>query len=329
VNNSTPTLKERQANFIGYCFRVLGDDLCKKDEMMIRFYINCISHLTHHDCLTTTQLRDCDKSNEKRDDKTYRNWLKIFRDAIKLERCRLEGELSKYDLTQFPEVVYVTGRKGREAHFYITVSDPGAPEDAASGASIEDEDLDYSKIRYKTEKIQHPPWYLKVAAPLFKYQKSRVIFVLSVLACVFLVVPVGIGYIYFFHMENTLLASLFVVLIVAYLLLASPAVNIIRLLTRKIAILDSIRLPLSSVCISEISRVVKHRAPTTERRLSVVTVSANCPVCNEKYGLENSVQLEQIGLINSRIIGVCINNPMMHQYSFDKDLMTGTRLPGF
>jgi len=66
-----------------------------------------------------------------------------------------------------------------------------------------------------------------------------------------------------------------------------------------------------------------------ERKLSVVTVSADCPVCKAQYDLEGTVLLEQRGIRRSRIIGVCANNPMMHQFSFDKDLMAGERLNVF
>ena len=324
------SIKERQELFLKDCFDILEDKLCGNDKTKGNFYLNCISHLTRHDSLTTTQIRECDKSTDedgKKADKTYRQWLHNFIDEINSNRNRLQNKLSENNLMRFPKIEYVQGVKGREAHFFLSYASDIA-EDFAGDAdgSTSGDDSDYSTIRYKTEKIRRPPWYLRVAVSPFKTRKTRSIFALSALVGVFLILPLAIGYIYLLHPNNLVLVALFVLLLSANLMLASPTIKILRLITRKITIVDSIRLPLSSVCISEITRVVASDPSKTERRLSVVTVSANCPICNAKYGLDSSVLLEHQGLAHSRIIGVCYNNPMMHRYTFDKDLMTGERL---
>ncbi|WP_305857240.1 hypothetical protein [Balneatrix alpica] len=324
--------KERQGSFLGHCFEVLQEQLCGNNREKIAFYMNCIAHLTRHDSLTTTQIRECDKSADeegKKADKTYRQWLHDFRNSIESNQNRLQSELTQYGLTHFPTISYVSGVKGSEAYFFVSKVTSNTAEVFTSDGSADGADSDYSTIRYKTEKIRRPPWYLKVAAPLFKTQATRVIFALSALIGVFLILPLTIGYIYFSPPNDPILVALFALLLAASLTLTSPTIKILRLITRKITIVDSLRLPLSSVCISEITRVTANDPSTAERRLSVVTVSANCPICNAMYGLESSVLLEQKGLANSRIIGVCYNNPMMHRYTFDKDLMTGERLQSF
>lgn len=331
MDSPVKSVKEKQGSFLGYCFEICELDLCGKNREKNAFYMNCIAHFANHDSLTTTQIRECDRCTDedgKKDDKTYRKWLQNLIDAFELNRSRLQSELHRYDLTKLPKIDYVQGVKGREAYFFvtsdasITVENFVADGDESAGDVV----ADHSTIRYRTEKISRPPWYLSVANPLFRTQKIRGLFALSALVGVFLILPLAIGYIYLFHPNDPLLAILFGLLLTANLLLMPPTLKILRLITRKITIVDSIRLPLSSVCISEITSVGANDLPTTERRLSVVTVSANCPICNEKYGLENSVLLEKTGLTNSRIIGICYNNPIMHRYTFDKDLMAGDRL---
>tara|TARA_R110001583_G_scaffold53694_1_gene165237 strand:+ start:438 stop:1442 length:1005 start_codon:yes stop_codon:yes gene_type:complete len=331
MNSAAESVNERQVSFLGRCFEILEDELCGKSREKNEFYMNCISHLSRHNYLTTTQIRECDTSADeerKRDDKTYRKWLQDFMAALKSNRSRLQTDLSEYDLKKFPSIEYVQGVKGKEAHFYVTSDAATTGENGVADGDEPTGDVgpDYSTIRYKTEKISRPPWYLRIASPLFRTQKTRGLSALSALVVVFLLLPLAIGYIYLFHPNDPLLVALFALLLAADLMLTSPTLKILRLITRKITIVDSIRLPSSSVCISEITSLVANNPAATERHLSVVTVSANCPICNEKYGLENSVFLEQKGLTNSRIIGICYNNPMMHRYTFDKDLMTGERL---
>ena len=324
------SIKERQELFLKDCFDILEDKLCGNDKTKGNFYLNCISHLMRHDSLTTTQIRECDKNtNEdgKKADKTYRQWLHNFIDEFKSNQNRLQSNLSENNLTRFPTIEYVQGVKGKEAHFFLSYASNIDEDFTGHTAGFTgNDDSDYSTIRYKTEKIRRPPWYLRVAVSPFKTRKTRVIFAFSALGGVFLILPLAIGYIYLLHPNDPMLVSLFTILLSVNLMLASPTIKILRLITRKITIVDSIRLPLSSVCISEITRVVASDPSKTERRLSVVTVSANCPICNAKYGLDSSVLLEHQGLAHSRIIGVCYNNPMMHRYTFDKDLMTGERL---
>lgn len=324
-------LKGKHAAFLGGCFRVLQGDLCGGNPDKIAFYINCITHLGNHGSLNSAQMRECDKDageDAKRTDKTYRQWFHALAAAIEANQNRLQNQLSGAGLSRFPKLEYVPGVKGRPAYFHLTPSpsEDAAPFTANGQKTSADAEADYSTIRYKTEKISRPPWYLKATNSLFKSQKTRVAATLALLAGVFLVLPIAIASIYLYQPNNPLLVGLFAILLTADLFLIQPTLRILRLNTRKITLVDSLTLPLSSVCISEISGAVTTKPAQVGRRLSVVTVAADCPICSTVYGLQNSVLLEQRGLFHHRIIGVCSNNPMMHRFTFDKDLMAGERL---
>ena len=99
------SIKEKQGSFLGRCFEILEEVLCGKSREKNAFYMNCISHLSTHDSLTTTQIRECDRSADedgKKDDKTYRKWLQNLIDAAESHRSRLQTELPQYGLTNFP-----------------------------------------------------------------------------------------------------------------------------------------------------------------------------------------------------------------------------------
>lgn len=115
MNSAAGSVNERQVSFLGRCFEILEDELCRKSREKNELYINCISYLSRHNYLTTTQIRECDTSADeerKRDDKTYRKWLQDFMAALKSNRSRLQTELSQYGLTKFPSIEYVKGRQG-------------------------------------------------------------------------------------------------------------------------------------------------------------------------------------------------------------------------
>src|SRR5690606_40890490 len=52
-------------SFLGRCFEILEDELCGKSREKNEFYMNCISHLSRHNYLTTTQIRECDTSSDE------------------------------------------------------------------------------------------------------------------------------------------------------------------------------------------------------------------------------------------------------------------------
>lgn len=128
--------------------------------------------------------------------------------------------------------------------------------------------------------------------------------------------------------HNLWLAGLLGVLLALHYFVAVKYIHLMRLFVGKMIVLQNASLPASSICVAEISKVPDMDGPPAlvERTLKVVTVSADCPICAELYKLRESVLLERKGFLNREIVGVCTNNPMMHRYTFDKDMMRGKRL---
>jgi hypothetical protein len=334
------SVAEKRLLFLGHCLEILEDDLYGKNEDKKEFCRRCLGKLAASEKLHSKELRDCDinkDEDQKRGDKTYRAWLNDLAIAIDENRYRLEADLDDYDLKTFPKIERFTGGgKNNEGYFFIDVANAAVVDTQLTAQTFDDSALpqratlddqhQYDSIRYSTEKISRPPWYLKLAALSFRTKTSRGIMLLSLLFILFLFLPVLTILLVIIYPLMPSMVALIGLLILIYLLIASPAFKIIRLVMQKIVVVNSIRLPLSSVCISEITKVLPEDGTATERHLSVVTVSADCPICDHKYGLKKSVLLEQEGVFGKRIIGECLNNPIMHRFTFDKDLMAGDRI---
>jgi len=54
MNSAAESVNKRQVSFLGRCFEIIEDELCGKSREKNEFYMNCISHLSRHNCLTTT-----------------------------------------------------------------------------------------------------------------------------------------------------------------------------------------------------------------------------------------------------------------------------------
>src|SRR5690554_5965915 len=135
MNSAVESVERKRGLFLGHCFEILQDQLCGKNPDKNAFYMECISRLSDHGYLTTTQIRECDTSADeegKKDDKTYRRWLQDFIAALKSNRCRLQIELPQYELLKFPEIEYVPGVKGTEARFFVTSAASTTGEDGVA-----------------------------------------------------------------------------------------------------------------------------------------------------------------------------------------------------
>jgi hypothetical protein len=340
METGVTSVAEKRLLFLGHCLEILEDDLFGKNEDKKEFCRRCLGQLAASEKLHSKALRDCDinkDEDQKRGDKTYRAWLNDLAMAIDENRYRLEADLGDFDLKTFPKIERFTGGgKNNESYFFIDVANEAVVDTHLTAQKLNnnalpqratgDEQGQYNAIRYSTEKIGRPPWYLKLAAMTFKTKKSRGIMLLSLLFMQFLVLPVLTILLVINYPLMPGMMALISLLILMHLFVASPALKILRLVMRKIVVVDSIRLPWSSVCIAEITKVSAEDGTAIERHLSVVTVSADCPICDHKYGLKKSVHLEQDGILGKRIIGECLNNPIMHRFTFDKDLMAGDRI---
>jgi hypothetical protein len=344
VENIQENLRARQARFLGYCLEVLEEGLCGNKQELPEFYRRCISYLGNNEQLPSSKLAACDAGthvDRQVIDKTYRRRLQKLAEAIEANRNRFQSSLLDYDLRCFPTIRQAQGGGAKnESYFYIDIdkqADEVAQshnEDTSSTTyedNLEDQQSAMARdsIRYITEKIRRAPWYLRIISPLFRTQESRAKYGLGFLAFLLIV-----GFIlpavavYFFHVDpsNPLYSFILALWFAATLLLSSPSIIIMNLLFGKIALVETLGIPFSSVCISEITNISTAGPLATERQLTVLTVSADCPICDAQYGLKKSIMLELKGFFFGVIVGKCINNPNMHCFSFDKDLMTGDRI---
>ena len=334
MQNATGNRYERQIQFLRHCLELLEDEVCGNRERERQFFHACLDHLQIVQTLPSKRLPDCDldiPEDNKAHAKTYRSWLIKFALAINNNAVRLEKELRLFGLTRLPVIDYVKGGgAGKESYFQINVEESNslntAPVDEGEASTTPEEMT--NTVRYAIEKIRRPPWYINLMEPAFKTSNRRRNIALLILMTVFLLLPLSVAYLVVVQPSGIMMLALFTIIFSLELYLTPKATVILRLLRSKIALIDSIGLPLSSVCLSEVSKVPDPGSPSiyVERRLTVMVVSADCPICNKLYGLEKSVMLEQKGFFNIRIIGECWNNPMMHRFTFDKDLMTGNKI---
>ncbi|WP_157890275.1 hypothetical protein [Marinobacterium aestuarii] len=353
MQDENEDVKSRQVRYLCRCLEAIEKEFCKGNEPLAAFYRECLSYLGSHDKLQSGDLAACDKhthEDKKLTTKAYRARLEKLSQELQSKGSRLRPLLRDFNLTRQPILSCVVGQgNGNQSYYQLTVENEGEgtqsgaqqdntlplatyPDTAAEVPTQHNEKskpeaptMDPGLIYYRTNEISRAPWYLRVADPLFRTQLNRMRFAASLMAMYFLVLPGLIVYLFLLKQHTNMTLFLFAGFLALYLFTYAPSTNLLRLFTRKIVLLDAIRLPVSSICISEITKIPAEddRPANVERSLSVVTVAADCPVCFQLYGVRDSVLLEQKGLLNSWIYGACTNNPMMHRFTFDKDLMTG------
>jgi hypothetical protein len=330
--------RECQIHFLQQCLDQLDEEVCKKHPDRKAFIHACLGYFHQNDRLDSEALLDIGEQHTKVGEKTLRNYIKAFIKALEEHEHRLHRDLSGFDLTRFPFLVeHAGGGKGVRSFYEIDLrgpdgelsEEPERPEPGPQAPRPPDNGFAGDRVTYRTEQLKRAPWYLRLGNIFLRTIKRRVWFGGLALLLVYVALPLSIGGLYVLNPSEQYLVWLFAILLGGYFFISGPTGKLLKLITRKIVVVDDIRTPLSAVCISEIAKLpADGEAPNrTVRRLSVVTVSADCPICSRVHGLKQSVQLEQRVLIGGPIIGVCINNPMMHRYSFDKDLMAGERLP--
>lgn len=338
------TRTERQIDFLRDCLELMEGELCNKNDWKWDFYNNALRSLLDDNKLPTSKLRSCDPDPKEKSEKTYQNWMHKFRKSINDNASRLKNNLSEHNLTKMPFIeVVVGGGAGVESYFRINIRgidnicSSKNNGDASYTVSISDE---YNKsmekctdiVSYRTTKIRRLPWYLAVISPAFKSGKGRFSAAIMTLVFTFVVLPLLTILLTIFALiakpEAKVYLLVFIALFSFQMYITPKAILIFRLLIQQITIVRSIFLPSDYVCISELSNIEKASDSvfTIERSLTFSVVSADCPICKRMYGLENSVSLINKRIFGTFIIGTCWNNPMMHKYTFDKDLMEGDKL---
>lgn len=320
-------IHRRQAEFLTDCLDRVEPDLETKDPNKYKFFLNCLTRIGETNELLRDELIDLHPVSEddKKDPKTYDTWLQSLANTVQTNIPSLRGKLSDYDLYKFPLLQRTQGVKGNATRFYIspikTLESEGFTNDAVENQPTPD----YDQLIYQTQEIAQPPLHLRWVKPLFQTKRTRMMVVAAIYLGVFFALPLSLLYLTF-NLNSLTSALAWSVLLLTAVVAWRPAHEISRLITRKITMIESVRAAPNSVCISQIFKVDSDDPTDTERHLSALIVSADCPICKHQYGLRNSIKLESHGVVGGQIVGACLNNPTAHRYSFDKDLMTGKRL---
>jgi len=317
-------MKEKQISFLSDCLDVLEDIIRSEEER--QFFNACLCSLEKQERLTRKEVVDIGHNIKEVDPRTYVNWLDWFIEQLAQHKARLWQNEERSELSRFPMLKKSTssGGSGKETYFYIEPVDLiVATTEPKKDIEQVDQVIDFQSISYRTTKLKHTPWYLKLCDPLFKKMRYRqILLLLSILYSIGMPVALGLMLV---TPGNSLI--LWGILFVVYCFTVTPFENIRRIIINKITMLNHLFHPLSAVCISEVTGTIDSNKPAdASRRLVSVQIDGKCPVCSSVHGLENSITLERESLFKSRIIGRCLNNPQEHLFTFDKDLMSGNRI---
>ena len=317
-------MKEKKISFL-YDALYFLDDIMRSEEQR-SFFLCCLKHLADNEQLLRTHLSDVANTSNPRDPKTYVNWLdwliKKINDNKKLIWERREAK----ELTRFPMLKKQSGSggSGNETVFFIEFVDLETNNPKSNNADTSaSSTIDFSTVYYQAKKLKRTPLYLTFCSPFFEKVRSRQLLTI-ILLTYFIAMPVSL---YFIIGKQVFSIYAWLPLLIIYYVTFGPVKNILIVSTHKMILLKHIFQPLSSICLSEITSIAESKKITdVSRRLISVQIEGKCPICASVHGLENSVILENQSMFKSRIIGRCLNNPQEHLFSFDKDLMSGTKL---
>lgn len=317
-------MKDKQISFLKDALDFL-DDVIRSEEQRL-FFLACLSHLSDNEHLLRTHLSDVANTSNPKDPKTYVNWLDWLIKQINDNKKFIWESREIKELTRFPMLKKQSGSggSGNETVFYIEPvgldANISKPIDADTYVSP---NIDFSTVHYQAMKLKRTPWYLKFCSPFFEKTRSRQL-LLILLLIYFIAMPIALG---LMLVKPGFSIYLWTPLFILYYVTFMPVKNILSVTTRKMTLLEHMFQPLSSICLSEVKAIPESKKMAdVSRRLISVQVEGKCPICASVYGLENSVILEKQSIFKSRIIGRCLNNPQEHLFTFDKDLMSGTKL---
>lgn len=294
------------------------------------FYRNVFRHLDNNDTITSTELIDCDKSTSPMLAKTYVTWM----DDLILNLDEKQDQIWKYcnsnDLKIKPVIVKVasTGGAGNKTYYFIdsSTNNNQEPDNVQISDSNKQKSIDANsyQIKYRTKSLKRTPRYLIFFELALQNKSYWYALVFGIFICNYILPLVWVAALFFVPKLHSLLVLL---LLPVWLLIYYPTKNIINLSMKKITLLEHFNQPASAVCISEIVKEQEAKEYQKVKRLLVsAKIVATCPICCQKYNVTDSVILEHDTFLNKRIVGVCLNNPQEHRFTFDKDQMSGTRL---
>lgn len=312
-------MENKKISYLSNAVEVLEDEI--KNPDVEAFYRACITHLSQNERLEKPQLKNIYTGKEK-SEKTYGNYMDKFIDFLENFKNEIDSRNEELALTKRPIIkTHIGGGSGNPTYYYIDVEEFESPSPPLHKIERQTTKPITGVIKYRTKKLRRTPWYLKIATKFFKRTRQRQAFLLAVLIY-FIAAPIALGFLMQF-----IPLTYWGLLVLGYFLLFNPVWNVIKLATQKIALIEHAFQPIGAVCISKVKNVKDSDSfLDIEREILSVVVDGTCPICNHKYNLKNSVQLESQSLFNRRIIGKCINNPKEHIFTFDKDLMNGEKL---
>lgn len=312
-------MENKKISYLSNAVEFLEDEINNQD--VEAFYRACITHLSKNERLEKPQLRNFYSGKEK-SEKTYGNYMDKLIHLLEKFKEEIQSRNAELALTKRPIIkTHVGGGSGNPTYYYIDFEDWETPPSFNRNTGLQKTESISHDIIYRTKTLKRTPWYLKLAAKFFAKTRQRQAFLLAVLIY-FIAAPIALG----FFMQLIPL-TYWGLLVLGYFLLFNPVWNVIKLATQKIALIENVFQPIGAVCISKVKNLKDSDSfLDIEREILSVVVDGTCPICNHKYNLKNSVQLESQSLFNRRIIGKCLNNPKEHRFTFDKDLMNGEKL---
>ena len=317
-------MKDKQISFLKDALDFLDDFMRSEEERL--FFVACLSHLSDNEQLLRKHLSEVANTSNPKDPKTYVNWLDWLINQINENKKLIWESREIKELTLFPMLKKRSGRggSGNETVFYIEPVGLDANNSKSNNADTSaSSTIDFSTVYYKTKKLKRTPWYLTFCSHFFEKTRKRQLLTIILLAY-FIAMPISL---YFIISKQIFSIYAWLPLLIIYYVTLGPVINILKVTTRKMTLLEHISQPMSSICLSQITSTPETKKITdVSRRLVSVQIEGKCPICSSVHGIENSVILEKQSLFKSRIIGRCLNNPQEHFFSFDKDLMSGTRL---
>jgi len=314
--------------FLSECLDYLEGDI--NDDDKIDFYSACISYMTENNELLSSNLQDCYSGFKDKGDRTLINWINKLVELLESEKYNLWGNRKDSSLTKFPMIkknLRQSGGAGNKTNYSIVPMDI-EKESIIEKVTISDKGIkvdgleNHIAIKYYSRKLEKTPRYIKFFSKYLATGKSRQIFFMFVL---FVGILSGIG---LFTASIGLIPLYPALAITVFCVITfNPTRYLINIALNKACLLSHLNTPISTICISEIIPVSSvTKSEDLSRRLMTRVVEGDCPVCLNKHKLEKSVLLDNPGLFSKRIIGVCINNPQEHRFSFDKDLMVGIKI---
>ncbi|BDY03353.1 hypothetical protein [Ferrimonas sp. YFM] len=321
-------MNPQQLNFLSNSIEFLKQDLGRDEQIL--FLENCLKRLQETESLKRSELPELAALGNARDPKTHDKWLTKLCDLLQQNQQRL-WEKHGEDLQRFPMLVRrcSEGGAGNETYFELEPIDPSTEPTIQNLNSNQNNNPQLTAIKYEAVRLKRTPWYLKLCNPLFESRRTRV-WLLACLLISFWITPLVISaWLVSVQLYGHLLYPTFLwaTITLSYCLVWRPIKNLLAVALRKVTLLEHVMSPYGSICISEVKKTNQCiDSKYVKRELTSFDLTANCPICHRTHKITKSISLEKQSLFNSRLIGVCVNNPLEHRFSFDKDTMEGCKI---